>query len=441
MNNNFNPIYYNVIDQIYHASWVSMKLVRFKLLKQSLDKLWPSGHPTKFIQVTGTSGKGSVCRYLEAGFSLRYISGSFNSPHLFDYKERFSIQGRSPFQYDIIEAWEEKIKPICLDLALKGENHVHTYHEINILIALLLFEKYQVQWAALEVGMGGRYDQTTALEVVASVITNVGRDHEKFLGKEQWQRALDKGGVCRIGKPTFTSVEDSESLKFIEAICHHLNSPCYHVSSHDVDKVERLLERKYSNNLPPDALVNAKHQLWNATLALTVVKHFISEVDSEEVIKRIVDVRFQGRLQKCEKGIYADIAHNPDKIAALVEEIKRKFPDKVKTFIIALSGERLPKEIFSPVLQIADRIIITAAPMWKGVPPDFIQQELEEINEKEVPIKVFSEPQEALSEAKASLGDESVIILTGSTYMIDQALNPDPYLRYINANYGWRTQN
>ena len=85
--------YYSTVDQIYHAEWSIPKLVRLQLLRKTLDALWPDGHRTKLVQVVGTSGKGSTSRFLETGFGCVARSGAFMSPHLFDYRERFSLNG------------------------------------------------------------------------------------------------------------------------------------------------------------------------------------------------------------------------------------------------------------------------------------------------------------------------------------------------------------
>ena len=168
-------------------------------MRRSIRTLWPDGHPTKLIHVAGTGGKGSTCRFLETGLSTIGKAGAFMSPHLFDYRERFSINGEFAAREDITELWETVVQPHCVRLSLQNSNHTHSFLESSILIALALFEKYDVEWAAIETGVGGRYDQTRALDVVATLLTNVGSDHAHMLGREQWQRALDKAGIAREG--------------------------------------------------------------------------------------------------------------------------------------------------------------------------------------------------------------------------------------------------
>ena len=152
--------YYNVVDQIYNAEWAIDKLARLAWLRASIDALWPNGHPTHLIHVVGTSGKGSACRFLEVGLATVGTTGALMSPHLFDYRERFSINGETVSTNDVTWAWEECVRPFCLRQAKLGTHPSHTFQEVTLLIALTLFEKYAVRWAALEASIGGRYDQT-----------------------------------------------------------------------------------------------------------------------------------------------------------------------------------------------------------------------------------------------------------------------------------------
>ena len=160
--------YYNTVDQIYHAEWSAPKLARLELVRRSVRALWPNGHPTRLIHVAGTGGKGSTCRFLEMGLSTVATAGAFMSPHLFDYRERFSIGGEFVSRQDVTEAWEQRVQPYTVQLALENPHHVHSFLEVSILIALALFEKHEVEWAAIETGVGGRYDQTRALDVTAA---------------------------------------------------------------------------------------------------------------------------------------------------------------------------------------------------------------------------------------------------------------------------------
>lgn len=428
--------YYNTVDQIYHVEWTTNKLFRLELLRESIATLWPDGHPTKLIHVVGTGGKGSTCRFLEVGLGCLGRSGAFMSPHLFDYRERFSIDGEFVSQEDVIWAWEERVRPHCVRSAMRGQAYGHTFHEVGILMALTLFAKYGVAWAAIEAGAGGRYDQTRALDVVATVLTNVGSDHAHMLGAEQWQRVLDKSGAARRDVPFFTSDQNPENLAIIESVCANEHAPLHAISPAMVEELVQGLER-HLLTVEAESLLNASYQKWNATLAGAVINHLCPEIDERELLLAFTNARLLGRFWHVDDYIYADIAHNAEKIGALANELSERFNGQAKILVLGISGKRVPSQVFGTLAKAAKTIIVTGS-SYKGQDPGKVQRELSALT-GDTPVLVISDPRQALDVARTMRRNDDVIILTGSTYMIEQVLNPDPYLRTLSATYGWRT--
>lgn len=428
--------YYNTVDQIYHVEWATDKFFRLELLRESIATLWPNGHLTRLIHVVGTGGKGSTCRFLEVGLSCVGKTGAYMSPHLFDYRERFSIAGDFVSQEDVIWAWEERIRPHCVRLAMRGQSFGHTFHEVGILMALTLFEKHGVEWAAIEAGVGGRYDQTRALDVVATVLTNVGTDHAHLLGTEQWQRVLDKAGAARRAIPFFTSDRNPENLQIIESVCAGEEAPLRVITEADVADLVGGLERHHLI-VEAEALLNASYQKWNATLARTVIDHVCPGIDEQMLLTAFTNARLLGRFWHVEGNIYADIAHNVEKVNALAGEIADRFDGNEKILILGMSGKRVPGQVFAALAKVAKAIIVTGA-SYKGQEPGKVQRELAALTSG-IPVLVIADPRQALDVAQSMQRADDVIILTGSTYMIEQVLNPDPYLRMLSATYGWRT--
>ncbi|MCX6049049.1 MAG: hypothetical protein NT075_28440, partial [Chloroflexi bacterium] len=419
--------YYNVVDQIYHAEWTTQKLARQELLRASIQTLWPNGHPTQLIHVAGTGGKGSTCRFLEMGFSCAGKAGAFMSPHLFDYRERFSINGEFVSQADVAWAWETRIRPHCVRLTLNNSDHVHTFPEISILIALALFEKHEVKWAALEASVGGRYDQTRALDVAATVLTNVGSDHAHMLGQEQWQRVLDKAGIARPGVPFFTSDRNPANLEIIQAVCQDVNAPLYQTEQAQVDE----LKERVATPLVAEALLSATYQKWNAALSLAVIRHLCPQVDEPSVLEKFAAARLVGRLRQVEDRVYIDIAHNAEKITALVGELEVRFPAQGKILVVGLSGQRAPRQVFAALAKVAKSIVVTGA-SYKGQDPGKLQGEIAALAGN-TPTLLVSDPRQAYQVARSMQGADEIVIVTGSTYTIEQIFNPDPYLRYLSA--------
>ncbi len=433
----YNFPYYNAVDQIYHAEWSITKLARHELLRRSIAALWPDGHPTRLIHVAGTGGKGSTCRFLEMGFACIGRAGAFMSPHLFDYCERFSINGEFVAQDDITAAWEGRVRPHCVKLAVDNPVHVHTFHETSILIALTLFERHNVEWAAIETGVGGRYDQTRALDVAATALTNVGSDHSHMLGDELWQRALDKAGIARRGVPFFTTEQQPATLDIIGQVCAAAGAAFHTVTDADVAALDAALHAR-TLDPSPDSLLHADYQKRNAALALAVIRHLAPTIDENAVLRAFANARLLGRFWRVEENVYADIAHNAEKIEALSGEIRKQFGDRGKILVVGISGQRISAKVFRALADIAQTIIVTSA-SFKGQEPARVREEVKGIV-GDIPVLVAFEPQQALRTARSLQRNGEIIILTGSTYMIEQALNPDPYLRHMSAHFGWRMQ-
>jgi dihydrofolate synthase/folylpolyglutamate synthase len=426
-----NPRYLNAVDQIYHSGWAVARLARQRRLREAVGRLWPRGHPTRLVQVGGTSGKGSVSRFLEAGFGLVGAAGSFTGPHLFDFRERFRVAGALPSPDDVAAAWEEVALPLCLEQAARGEEPF-SFFEINILLALTLFERAGVAWAAIEVGVGGRYDRTSALDYAACCLTNVGHDHEELLGSEPWQRALDKAGVARRDVPLFSTERDPAIQLVIAAVCAQAGAPLHLVGEDAADALPGLLGAP----IAPDSILAARHQLWNASLALAALAHLLPGLDQRAALERMAAVEIPGRLSLAAPGVYADVAHNPDKVAVLAREVALRLPGRPLIFVVGVSGERRAAAVLGPLVPLAAGIVVTRS-AFKGQEPEAIRRELATLHPS-APVVAIDDARAALDHARAICPPDGAVILTGSTYMIDQALNPDPYLRHLNATYGWR---
>ena len=426
----FDPTYYSTVDEIYHCEWILDCLTRLELLKRSVRRLWPDGHPTRLIQVAGTAGKGSTCRFLEAGLSLAGRSGAFSSPELFDFRERFSIAGTPVSRGEVTRAWETRVRPLCLELALERRDRVHYFHEVNILLALVLFEEHRVEWAAVETAVGGRYDQTSALEAAATVLTNVGSDHEEELGATAWQRALDKAGIARKGIPFFSGEQVPALRAVISGVCRHVGAPCHFVEPSHVEVLERRLAAT------PESLLSSAHQKRNAALSLEVLTNLFPDLDPAAAVERFQSVQIPGRFWQVEEGLYADIAHNPDKVAAVAAEVERRFGGLGKIFVVGVTRNRSARAVLAPLVKLARVLIITRATL-DGQDPAAVKEEIDALGTGILSL-IVPDPEQAVATAKAMRREQDVIVVTGDMDVLDEALNPDPYLRTLNADVGWR---
>ena len=189
------------------------------------------GNPHKdyrVIHVGGTNGKGSVCMFLESILtSAGYKVGVYTSPHLQHISERLAI-GKNRISEDELVSIVNKIKPV-ISMMIKN-NNTPTFFEIITAIAFYYFSFNKVDFAIIEVGLGGRYDATNIVDSTVSIITNVSLEHQNILGKNIKDIAFEKAGIIKKNTPLITGAK-GDSLKIIEMIANKRDLPIYKIDN------------------------------------------------------------------------------------------------------------------------------------------------------------------------------------------------------------------
>ncbi len=418
----FDPLYLVTLDELYHSHWAARKKRRIALMREAVAAFWPKGHPTRLIHVTGTNGKGSVSHYLEQGLRLAGVAGSWTGPHVFDYAERFHINGESVDRAEIVAIYRDALEPCQRRLTTERPGESLSFAEQGVLLALHLFERRGAAWGVMEVGAGGRYTPLMALDMSACVLTNIGDDHPKTLGAAVWQRALEKAGIARPGKPFFTAAE-GEALAYVGKTAAAQGAEVVSLSDEEIRAVHRIDPSR------PD------YQCRNLALACAAIRHFYPNARHDALLARM-NAGLPGRFSRLADNVIADIAHNPDKVARLAEHLAMAYPGRRFCFLVGLTRHRDPRAVFAPLAPLAKRMTATGA-SYPGQDPESLAAGLRELFGA---VEAIADPREAYRRELARLGDGDILVLTGSAYMIDQALNPDPYVRHLNASYGWRTE-
>ncbi len=438
----FDAAYLVTLDEIYHCHWTAKKRRRIERLRAALEHFWPDGHQARFVHVSGTNGKGSVAHYLEQGLAHASVApearkrdfgapearksnivGSWTGPHLFDYAERIHVGAEQAPRAEIVEVYRGIVEPYQRSLGPEPLG----FPELGILLALHLFDRHGVRWAMMESGVGGRYTPLMALPAAACIVTNVGQDHPVTLGDELWQRAMEKAGIARPGVPFFTAAA-GDALGYVVKTAESEGATVHVVGEDEIEATHRLL------NAAPGAENGAPDpEFANLALALELVRHFYPDRDPGAVLSAMRK-RLVGRFWSPAPQVIADVAHNRDKIAHFARRLKLEYPDRRFRFLIGLTRRRDALETFRPLFELAEEIVVTSA-SYPGRDPHEIAKDL---RREFSPVSVSPDPREAYRACRERLGDGVMLVLTGSAYMIDQALNPDPYVRHTNASFGWR---
>ncbi len=454
----FDPAYLVTLDEIYHCYWTAKKRRRIDRLRAAVEHFWPGGHPARFVHISGTNGKGSVAHYLEQGLTHAVapearkrqhhapearkrqhvapearkrqhhapearksnIAGSWTGPHLFDYAERLHVGGEQASRAEIVEIHREYLEPYQRSL---GQEPLG-FPELGILLALHLFARHRVRWGMMESGVGGRYTPLMALPAAACIVTNVGEDHPVTLGDELWQRALEKAGIARPGVPFFTTAA-GDALGYVVKTAESQGARVHVVGEEEIEAARRQLFSGEHSGTDPEVA--------NLALARELVRHFYPDREPGAVLSAM-RTRLPGRFWSPAPGVIADVAHNRDKIGHFARRLKLEHPGQRFRFLIGLTRRRDPLEIFRPLFELAEEIVVTSA-SYPGRDPHQIAKVL---RREFSPVSVAPDPRAAYRTERERLGDGRMLVLTGSAYMIDQALNPDPYVCHTNASFGWR---
>jgi dihydrofolate synthase/folylpolyglutamate synthase len=208
--------YLEVINYLYSLQRFGIKLglhniERLLKLLQNPEEKFTS------IHIAGTNGKGSTSSFIASILSSSgYKVGLYTSPHLVDFTERIRINGAPISRERVVEYVEILRDEINLLRA--------TFFEVTTAIAFKYFADEKVDFAVVEVGLGGRLDSTNVIKPAVSVITTVSFDHMDVLGEAIEQIAFEKAGIIKEGVPSVTGCEDEKALDVIKKVANEKKS-------------------------------------------------------------------------------------------------------------------------------------------------------------------------------------------------------------------------
>lgn len=285
----------------------------------------------RVIHVAGTNGKGSTASILAAiGTAAEYRMGLHTSPHLFRVNERMRIDG-----VPVTDEWLADAVTRYRELA--GDVKP-SFFEFTVALSLRYLADEEVDFAVVEVGMGGRLDATNVLKPVLSIITEIGLDHTEFLGPTVETIAAEKAGIIKGGVPVVTSARPP-ATRVIEEVAARRRAPFHDVADEVVvtDAELDLGGCRFTARTPVRTYRDlslglvGRHQVGNGVLALRAAELAFERVRRDEtpVFEGMRDVRLlsglRGRLEVLRTSplIVADVSHNPEGIAAAVDYIQR----------------------------------------------------------------------------------------------------------------------
>jgi len=370
-----------------------------------------AGHPEKklrFIHVAGTNGKGSTCAMLECVYRLAGLrTGLFTSPHLVSFRERIQIGRELIPEHDVVRL-VEKFRALLVEFP---QDHHPTFFEVVTVMALDFFAERSCDLVIWETGLGGRLDATNIVTPLAGVITNIGFDHQQWLGDTLEKIAFEKAGIIKPGVPVATAADEPKALAVIQAVANEKHAPLTVVNSTPARQI-------------PDVLsLRGEHQRCNAALALAVVNLLQKQipVSAKQIQTGLKQVQWPGRLQLLEqpdgRKLLLDGAHNIAGASVLRETVEKDFQGGNRTLILGILGDKDWRQICEVLAPLAVQILAVPVASQRTANPDDLTEACSAANPS-ANVSVCHSLSEALQNAAAG----NLIIITGSLYLIGEAL-------------------
>ena len=381
----------------------------------------------RFIHVAGTNGKGSTCAMLESIYRAAGLRvGLFTSPHLVSFRERIQVNRQLIPEADVTR--------LVGELRAVNKEHEATLFEFATVMALKFFAEQKCDLVIWETGLGGRLDATNIVTPLASVITNIAFDHQQWLGDTLGKIAAEKAGIIKPGVPVVTATDNLEALAAVEKIARGKNASLTRVAQAFCLQVGVGMA---ALSLP------GEHQKLNAALALATVEILQNQIPvSREVIRTgLANVNWPGRLQLIQRPdgqkILLDGAHN----VAGAKVLRGALSSWSSSF--SLSGGMLKRELqhagpeasapvtlILGVLQDKDwrHICETLAPLAARIFTVPVSNErTADAGDLAAACRASNPSSEIfacanLADALKKSADDAFVIVTGSLYLVGEAL-------------------
>ena len=307
----------------------------------ALDKLYQEPHRKfRIIHIAGTNGKGSTAHLLASCLQqCGYRVGLFTSPHLVDFRERIRVNGRKVSRNFVLQ-W-------VADYQKKQINGIEpSFFELVSTMAFDYFAWRNVNVAVVETGLGGRLDSTNIVTPELSIITNIGLEHQQFLGNTIEQIAAEKAGIIKHGKPVVVGraegpvrdVIEQQAKRLYAEVRYAQDRPEVTEAKH-VDGMLQLVTKNYGTincELVGDYQVENANTVLVALNLLKRLKYRIKDQAVKDGFAHVVEnTGLMGRWMKLEDKplLICDSAHNPDAIAVVMRQLEAERRGKLHLVI------------------------------------------------------------------------------------------------------------
>ncbi|WP_299367753.1 folylpolyglutamate synthase/dihydrofolate synthase family protein [uncultured Porphyromonas sp.] len=393
------------------------------------------GNPQRYIRtihVGGTNGKGSTTSLIASVLTAAgYKVGLFTSPHLVDFRERIRINGEMISEEEVV-SFVERTRPLI-------ESVGPSFFEYTTLMAFEHFYTHEVDYAVIEVGLGGRLDSTNVILPKLSIITNISLDHTQYLGNTLEAIASEKAGIIKEGVQAVIGNAGGSVRELFERVADERHAPItFCEDEHTIKQYDELHPGMRLDTVDYGLIetpLSGDAQLENVHTVLTALRILDDKVldtplTHEEVARGFAELYklsgLRGRWEtiSTDPRIVCDTAHNPAGIAVVAHQLEEESYDHLY-IIVGMSAD---KDIDTnlALLPSSARYYFCTTASQRTLPAEELQQRAEAIGLRG---RAYPSVEEALREVVALANAGDLIFVGGSNFIIAELLKSYPTIQ------------
>ena len=392
------------------------------------EKLGNPQKDYKVIHVGGTNGKGSVCNLIgsilqKAGYNV----GIYTSPHLQRFSERIVVNNKEISEEDVVSL-VKRVKPIVDEMRQQKNNP--TFFEVVTAMAFQFFSDQEVDFAVIEVGLGGRHDATNIVEPIVSIITNVSLEHTDILGEKLEEIASEKAGIIKENGQVITAAE-YKACRVIQRVSKEQNASLTIISRENWRR--KAHNMRYQKFFIKGALADynvktpllGEHQGENIALAIAAIEKLQMQgiyVPNSSITTGISTTHNPGRMEIISRNpvVLLDGAHNSAGISMLKKTLQDDFRYNKMILVIGIMKDKDVRRMLSIVIPISDYVVATQPNMIRASHPRVIEEIIKRIdrNKKVVSKETISD---AMEHAISNADKDDLVCVTGSLFTVGEA--------------------
>ena len=398
----------------------------------------------KCVHIAGTNGKGSTTAMMtkilvEAGYKV----GSYTSPFIEEFEERIQINNNNISKGDLSNVITEVSKAVEKVVELGYSNP--TEFEIITCAGFLYFYKNKIDFAVVEVGIGGRLDSTNVIIPILSVITSISLDHTQILGDTLDKIAYEKAGIIKEGIPVVMFPQQKQSEEVIERMCKERNCKLIKVPqnsslylgkenlqqtaitlmegtacTNNKAMTQKIRVQTSNDDYLIDLALLGKHQLLNCSVAVHAIEELVSQgitINKDNILTGLRNVKWPARLEVMNEKplVVIDGAHNIDGIEKLTESIDMYFNYNKIILILGILADKQVEDMIKTIVPKVNRVITVTPHSDRAELSEELKVQIEKYTDNCESIEDY---EEAYKKALGYCGEEDLLLVSGSLYMV-----------------------